>query len=79
MNVIDSFISPLFCFCKKHKRYANKILINESMKLISEKLDVINIFQKLWLNEYFYYEPTKNMELIKMSKECSKDLSRINF
>ena len=77
ISIIDSFLSPFFCVCKTKKGYTNKILLNESMNIISEKLDIINIFKNIYLNEYFNCDKNKDIYNIKMSEECSKALLNI--
>ena len=39
MNLADIFISAFYCCCKKKKRNVYRILINESMNLVMEKLN----------------------------------------
>ena len=77
INDIDlKYILILLCHCCLQKRKTvNKILLNESMNIITKKLDIFNIFRNICLIEY-----TNNhncLEIIKMSKESSEDLSKI--
>ena len=71
------FISMFYCCCKKNKRNAYKILLNESMNVVTEKLDIFNIFRNICSIEYINYDRNNNLDTIKMSEECSKDLSEI--
>ena len=71
------FISAFYCCCKKKKRNVYRILINESMNLVMEKLDIFNIFRNICLTEYYNYELNNKLDIIKMSEESSKSLSYI--
>jgi hypothetical protein len=66
-----------FCFfyVKKRKNVQN-ILLNEGMKLIIEKLDLLNLFRTLFRDEKFH-EHVKNGEMIRMSESCKKNLEQI--
>ena len=77
ISLTDIFISMFYCCCKKNKRNAYKILINESMNVVTEKLDIFNIFRNICSIEYINYDRNNNLDTIKMSEECSKDLSEI--
>ena len=77
ISLTDIFISMFYCCCKKNKRNAYKILINESMNVVTEKLDIFNIFRNICSIEYIKYDRNNNLDKIKMSEECSKDLSEI--
>ena len=73
----DLFLSKFYCCCKRKRRYAYKILVNESMNIINEKLDIANIFKNICSIESSYAELNKNADIIKMSENCTKDLSEI--
>ena len=77
ISLTDIFISMFYCCCKKNKRNAYKILTNETMNIVSEKLDIFNIFRNICSIEYINYDRNNNLDTIKMSEECSKDLSEI--
>ena len=77
MSLADIFISAFYCCCKKKKRNVYRILINESMNLVMEKLDIFNIFRNICLTEYYNYELNNKLDIIKMSEESSKSLSYI--
>ena len=72
ISLKDLFISKFHC-CKRKKRNIYNLLLNESMEVIMEKLDIFNIFRNICSIEY----ANNNLEVIKMSKDCSKDLSGI--
>ena len=69
MSLADIFISAFYCCCKKKKRNVYRILINESMNLVMEKLDIFNIFRNICLTEYYNYELNNKLDIIKMSEE----------
>ena len=66
-----------FCFfyVKKRKNVQN-ILLNEGMKLIIEKLDLLNLFRTLYRDEKIH-DYVKNGETIKMSENCKKNLEQM--
>ena len=69
----EMFISICSC-CGKKRRNIYNILIEESMNIIMEKLDIFNIFRDLCLIEYSNDELNNNRVIINMSEECSKDV-----
>ena len=81
-KIIDkiSFEKPLFYFCflfiRKFKNMQN-VLLDEGMKLITDELDIRNIFKNMLLikkcNEQYILE-----DKLKMSEECQKKLTNIN-
>jgi hypothetical protein len=66
-----------FCFfyIKKRKNIQN-ILLNEGMKLIIEKLDLLNLFRTLFRDEKFH-DHIKSGEMIKMSESCKQNLEQM--
>ena len=75
-----SFEKPLFYFCflfiKKFKNMQN-ILLDEGMKLITDELDIRNIFKNMLIlkkNSQQYILEDK----LKMSEECQKKLTDVN-
>ena len=81
-KIIDqiSFEKPFFYFCflfiRKFKNMKN-ILLDEGMKLITDELDIRNIFKNMLLikkcNEQYILE-----DKLKMSGECQKKLTDVN-
>ena len=65
-----------FCLVRKTKNMQN-ILINEGMKIISEKLDIINIFKKVYRVEKSDIKKITKDEIFDMSKECKNLLKDI--
>ena len=73
----DIFFAVFYC-CKRKRKNIYNLLLNESMKVVMEKLDIFNIFRNMCSFEYSNEElNNNNIDIIKMSKECSKDLSEI--
>jgi hypothetical protein len=65
-----------FFYVRKRKNLQN-VLLNEGMKLIFEKLDLLNIFRTVYRDEKIHLK-IKNDDLIKMSNNCRKNLEGIN-
>ena len=67
-----------FCFARKTKN-KNNILLNEAMNIISEKLDILNIFRKFCLYEIFQRKLGYEYVMIKMSEECIGLLKKLKM
>ena len=68
------------CACgKRNRKKIYKILIEESMNIIRNKLDIINIFRNICLIEHSHNDLNSNKDInqIKMSKRSINDLSEI--
>ena len=76
ISLKDLFISRFYC-CKGKKRKVFNLLLNESMEVIMEKLDIFNIFRNICSIEYSNNNLKNNLDVIKMSEKCSKILSEI--
>ena len=79
-SIIDTFNSTdmllSLCACFQRKRgNLYKILFNEAMNVIKEKLDIFNIFRNLCLIENSKNVLNNNIATIKMSEECLNLLS----
>ena len=61
-----------FFYVRRRKNLQN-ILLNEGMKLIIEKLDLLNLFRTIYRDEKIHLK-IKNEDLINMSKMCKKNL-----
>ena len=48
------------------------MLLEEAMKIITEHLDVINVFKKIYKDE-----TTEKFEVIKMSSKCRNQLNEL--
>ena len=64
----NHLIHLFFCF----KRNKNNILIDEAMNIISEKLDILNLFRNLSLQENFSKKFGNEHEAINMSEDYIK-------
>ena len=63
-----------FCFvCAKKRKNAHSLLLNESMKIISENLDIINVFRKIYGKSQ-----TEKPEVIQISENCIKELRTLS-
>ena len=67
-----------FCFCcaRKRKNIQN-ILLDEGMKIIIRKLDIMNLFIKLYRDEIIQKREKFSDEIIEMSDECKANLQNI--
>ena len=72
------FVYFCFCFVRKKINFQN-ILLNEGMNIITEKLDVINIFRIMYFNEEIKDNNESNNFIIQMSDECLNSLRNINI
>ena len=62
----------MVCCCLEEKKYSHKILVEESMNIIMEKLDILNIFRNLCSIESNYNNFNNNRNIIKLSDNCKK-------
>ena len=67
-----------FCFVRKRKNVDN-ILLDEVMNIITEKLDILNIFRNMCLHENMQKILGCEHEIIKMSDECIKILKELKI
>ena len=72
---LNDILNLLFYCCKRKKKNINKIVLNESMNIMAEKLDILNIFRNLCSFENI--NDNSNLVLITMSDRCSNELSNI--
>ena len=80
-NIIDKFNFTkvdkyLCCICIRKRTNMPNILIDEGMRLISECLDIINIFKRAHLENQLL-DKIDNEEYIQMSDECKKSLKKV--
>ena len=66
----------LLCF-KKYSKNVYKILINETMNIISKNLDIYRIFRMIFLIEANKNNFEYNPKFIKMSNDIFNKLSEI--
>ena len=67
-----AFIYFCFCCARKRKNMQN-ILLNEGLKIIKKKLDILNLFKKIYKEEQ-NQENINRQNTIKMSDKCKKKL-----
>ena len=67
---------PQFCYKKKRERF-EKILLEEGMKIILKKLDVQNLFKKIYKDNPEIDEKNSDSEYIEMSDNCKKELRNV--
>ena len=66
------------CFCCARKRnIIQNVLLNEGMCIITDKLNIFNIFDKLYRDEKIH-EKLRKHEAIEMSDKCKARLQNIN-
>ena len=66
---------PKFCYKKKREHF-EKILLEEGMKIILKKLDVQNLFKKIYKDNLIINENDES-EYIEMSDNCKKQLRNV--
>ena len=67
---------PQFCYKRKRERFEN-ILLEEGMKIILKKLDVQNLFKKIYKDNPEIDEKNADSEYIEMSDNCKKELRNV--
>ena len=76
---LNSYLIHLgFCFVRKRKNVYN-VLLDEVMNIITEKLDILNIFRNMCLHENMQKILGCEHEIIKMSDECIKILKELKI
>ena len=77
-NEINKFFIPLkFWFTCNNSNF-NKILLNESKNIISEKLDIITIFKTIFFTEKIITNYSPLNKYIKMPENCINSLGKVN-
>ena len=73
--IINKFYLYLCFICIRKRKNIQNILLDEGMKVIKEKLDIINIFKNLCRDElYQEKEKINETEIIEMSDSCKNNL-----
>ena len=67
---------PKFCYKEKREHF-EKILLEEGMKIILKKLDVQNLFKKIYKDDPDIDEKNADSEYIEMSNNCKKELRNV--
>ena len=76
---LNKFLVHIAFCCIRNKKNLNNILLDESKNLLSEKLDIINIFKMMCLSEEIKYKFKLDKDVIQMSDECKTSLEYIEF
>ena len=74
---INKFCASLCFLCARKRKNMQNILLNEGMKIIIEKLDIINVFKKIYRDEKVQSKIETKEEIIEMSDECKKNLHNL--
>ena len=75
IKVTRAYVYLCFCFIRKRKIIQN-FLLDEGMNIISEKMDIFNIFEKMYKDEEIMDKIVCN-KTIEMSDECKIKLRSI--
>ena len=67
---------PKFCYKQKREHF-EKILLEEGMKIILKKLDVQNLFKKIYKDNPQTDKINADSEYIEMSNNCKKELRNV--
>ena len=68
------------CFwCSNRKKNVNKILIEEGSKLITERLDILNMFSQLYIIELMQKKLGVEAKGMNMSENCKNNLQLYNL
>ena len=70
---LNKFCIYLCFLCIKKRKNISNILLNEGMNIITEYLDIIKLFKKLYKEEKLN-ENENNDEIIGMSEECKNNI-----
>ena len=69
---VNKFCTYLCFLCVRKRKNIQNVLLDEGMKIITEKLDIMNLFKKLYIDEKIQ-ENTKIKDItIEMSDECKE-------
>ena len=59
------------CFlCVRKRKILVNFLLDEGIKVITQKLDILNIFRRIYLDEKIHKEMDNKYEFIEMSDNC---------
>ena len=74
---VNRFCTSLCFLCMRKRKNIQNILLDEGMKIIIEKLDIINLFKKIYKDEKKQDIINDKNEFIEMSDECKKNVHEI--
>ena len=67
------------CFwCSRNKKNVNKVLFEEGSKILTERLDILNIFKQLYINGLIQEKLGIEAREMEMSDNCKKYLHLIH-
>ena len=77
-KIKTSKICIYLCFlCVRKRKNIQNILLDEGMKVITEKLDIMNLFKNLYRNEIIQEKEINQEEIIEMSENCKVNLRKL--
>ena len=76
IKMTRAWVYLCFC-CARRRKIIQNVLLDEGINIISNKLDVFNIFDKLYRDEKIHEKLWKH-EVIEMSDKCKARLRTIN-
>jgi formate dehydrogenase assembly factor FdhD len=71
---INRFYTYLCFLCARKRKNIQNILLDEGMKIIIEKLDIMNLFKKIYKDEKLQEMLDDKDEFIEMTDECKLKL-----
>jgi hypothetical protein len=71
---INRCLTYLCFLCARKRNNIQNILLDEGMKIIIEKLDIMNLFKKIYRDEKLQEKLDDKEEYIEMSDECKNKL-----
>ena len=74
---VNRFFTYLCFLCARKRKNIQNILLDEGMKIIIEKLDIINLFKKIFRDEKIQGRLDDKDEYIEMTDECKTQLHDI--
>ena len=78
-KIVISKFSIFLCLpCIRKRKNLNNYLLDEALKIIVEKLDILNIFRKLYRDEKIQ-EQFKVENIIDMSDECKQNINEYKW
>jgi hypothetical protein len=74
-KVKDNKCCVYCCFlCVRKRKNLQNVLLDEGMKVITEKLDIMNLFKKIYRDEKLQEKEMVSHDSIEMSDECKENL-----
>ena len=79
-KINTNLICTYFCFCfvRKRKNFGNALL-DEAMNIITDKLDIYNMFRNFYFIDEMKYTSNYEYKDIDMSTECKKKLKEVSY